>query len=431
MEQPTTTDVPNPTAGMPADGFRAAQWRMLLATMFCYLFYYTGRQNFGWAIPGIQQQLGIAEDMVGWFGTAVLWTYALGQAINGNLGDKFGGRRMVSLGAIGSCGLNWVTSFGQSFWTLLIPWGLNGYVQSFAWAPGSRVLANWWPRHEHGRAFGLYTFAAGFSSVLTYGLCILVLRYASWVWLFRLPVLLLLVGGILYYLVVRDRPEDLGYPPLSDASDSAATGPAESSLERYRHVFGNFPFLAACVSMGFQSAARYGLLFWIPSHCLGLSCGNGFGTAWIALALPIGMAAGAVVGGQVSDRLFHSNRTNPILLFLAAGAVVSAVAYLVPVEHRLASLALLFIAGFCIYAPQASFWPLCPEMLGLHRAGTGVGIMDTFAYVFAGLAQPLIGWTIKASGQTATAFLVVAGCSLIGAICILGARPRGVDSESH
>lgn len=34
--------------------FRVAQWRMLLAAMFCYLFFYTGRQTFGFAIPGIR-----------------------------------------------------------------------------------------------------------------------------------------------------------------------------------------------------------------------------------------------------------------------------------------------------------------------------------------------------------------------------------------
>ena len=42
---------------MSADRFRRAQWRVLLATMFCYLFYYTGRQTFGFAIPGIQREL--------------------------------------------------------------------------------------------------------------------------------------------------------------------------------------------------------------------------------------------------------------------------------------------------------------------------------------------------------------------------------------
>ena len=42
-----------------ATGFRRAQWRMLLAAMFCYLFFYTGRQTFGFAIPGIQAEFGV------------------------------------------------------------------------------------------------------------------------------------------------------------------------------------------------------------------------------------------------------------------------------------------------------------------------------------------------------------------------------------
>ena len=29
-----------------ATSFRRAQWRMLLAAMFCYFFFYTGRQTF-------------------------------------------------------------------------------------------------------------------------------------------------------------------------------------------------------------------------------------------------------------------------------------------------------------------------------------------------------------------------------------------------
>ena len=51
---------------MSADRFRRAQWRVLLATMFCYLFYYTGRQTFGFAIPGIKKELGIGNDTLGW-----------------------------------------------------------------------------------------------------------------------------------------------------------------------------------------------------------------------------------------------------------------------------------------------------------------------------------------------------------------------------
>lgn len=64
--------------------FRVAQWRMLLAAMFCYLFFYTGRQTFGFAIPGIQAEFGLSKETLGWASSAMLWMYAIGQAINGN-----------------------------------------------------------------------------------------------------------------------------------------------------------------------------------------------------------------------------------------------------------------------------------------------------------------------------------------------------------
>ncbi len=118
----TDRQLPMMSAPDGRSGFRRVQWRMLLATMFCYLFFYTGRQTFGFAIPGIEQELGVQKDTLGWCGTALLWSYAVGQAINGNLADRFGGRRMMSLGAILSCGMNWVTSFGQNLVGLVIPW---------------------------------------------------------------------------------------------------------------------------------------------------------------------------------------------------------------------------------------------------------------------------------------------------------------------
>jgi len=75
--------------------YRRYKWTALLGVSFCYLFYYTGRQTFGFAIPGIQKELGLSKEMLGWVSAAMLWAYAVGQSINGNLGDKFGGRIMM------------------------------------------------------------------------------------------------------------------------------------------------------------------------------------------------------------------------------------------------------------------------------------------------------------------------------------------------
>ena len=393
--------------------------------MFCYLFFYTGRQTFGFAIPGIEQELGISKSTLGWASAALLWTYALGQSINGNLGDKYGGRRLMSLGALLSCGLNWIVSFGTSFASLTIPWAANGYAQSMGWAPGSRVLSNWWPHSERGKVYGAYVFAAGSASILAFGTSTLILEFdLDWRWIFRLPVLLLLMGGVVYYVIVRDRPEDMGFPPLPNKESKNITAPPkpeqcnavpnESSWARYRYVLSNRRFLIACLAIGFQSMARYGLLIWVPVHFLGEDWKNS-DTKWMTLALPIGMALGAIINGWLSDRLFHSNRSRVITLFLFLAAVCSLAMYLLPSNHWL-GVPMLLLTGFFAYGPQSAFWALCPDLLGRERAGTGTGVMNTFAYVFAGLGEPLIGWAIESQGQTSLVFGVVATACLIGAL---------------
>jgi len=388
--------------------------------MFCYLFYYTGRQAFGFAMPGIQQELGLDKRALGWISAGLMWSYALGQAINGNLGDKLGGRRMVSLGALLSCAMCWVMSFGSSFTSLLVAWSINGFVQSMGWAPGSRVISNWWGHSERGRAYGFYTLAAGGSSILTYltSTLVIVVLGLGWRWIFRLPVLLMVIGGVAYYFIVRDRPEDLGFTQPGD-SGKGKQEPAESSINRYLGVVSNWRFGVASLSIGFQSVARYGLLVWVPVHFLGK---DNPAAKWISIALPVGMAMGAMCNGWLSDRFFREARSRGIAIFMVLAAVSAAAMYLLPLGTT-GGIVLLFLCGFFTYGPQSAFWALCPDLLGSQRAGTGTGVMDMCAYVFAGLGGPFIGWMIQSHGdQTALIFPVVAASCLLSAVVALFIR---------
>ncbi|MFC7615159.1 MFS transporter [Actinokineospora soli] len=203
--------------------FRKLQWRMLLAAMFCYLFFYTGRQTFGFAIPGIQEELGISKATLGAISGILLWSYAVGQAVNGNLADKFGGRRIMTAGAVLSTIMNWCVSFATGPKSLGVLWGANGYVQAMGWAAGGRVISNWWTPHERGKSFGFYTFAAGMASVLAFVTSTLVVDTfdLDWRWIFRIPVLLMLVGGLAFWLMARDKPADLGVTPPRSSSTTA------------------------------------------------------------------------------------------------------------------------------------------------------------------------------------------------------------------
>ncbi len=401
---------------------------MLLATMFCYLFFYTGRQTAGFAIPGIHEELGISLTMLGWMSATLFWCYAVGQFINGNLGDRLGARVMMSSGAVISCALNWVVSFGQGVLTLFIPWGANGFAQSMAWAPGSRLISNWWGRYERGKAFGFYVFAAGMSSVLAFttSLIILDVLQLGWRWIFRLPVLLMLVGGATYFFIARNRPEDLGFqvhpgssePEVSPAEkDAAGTEQEETSRERYTAVFRNWRFMVASLAIGFQNTARYGLLIWVPVYFLGKDWKGADATKWISIALPVGMALGAMVSGWISDALFKSKRSPVIIICMFMAAAFAFLMYIVPRESWVVGIINLFFAGFFVYGAQSSFWALSPDLLGRKRTGTGIGVMNFFAYVLAGLGEPLIGYVIETNDyEYGLVFPLVGTACLIAAL---------------
>ncbi|MBH3427151.1 MFS transporter [Pseudomonas alkylphenolica] len=425
-----------PGIAVPAtSSFRIAQWRMLLAAMFCYLFFYTGRQTFGFAIPGMQAEFGLTKETLGWISAAMLWAYAIGQAINGNLADKYGGRKIMSLGAVLSCAANWVTSFASGFASLILPWGINGYFQALGWAPGSRLISNWWGVSERGKVYGFYVFAAGCASVLSYVTSVVVLEvlHLEWRWIFRLPVLLMLAGGILFFFIARERPQDLGFEPLEDtgvanAADKAQevdAGEVESSLQRYKAVLKNLRLVIAAISLGFQNAARYGLIVWVPVHFLGADWKRGgdgwIDPKWITVALPVGMAVGALSNGWVSDKLFGSKRYLAIMLYMVLGAAVSLWMWSLP-AHSTIGLVALFLCGFFVYGPASSFWALCPDLVGAKRAGTATGVMNFASYLFAGLAEPLIGSMLDSTGNTSLIFVMVATACICSAVVALFVR---------
>lgn len=401
----------------------------LFGVTFCYLFYYTGRQTFGFAIPGLQKEFGYSKETLGWVSAAMLWSYAFGQFINGNLGDKWGGRTMMFAGALLSFAANWATSFSDSFTTLIIAWGLNGYFQSMGWAPGARLIANWWGHKNRGNVYAVYTGVSSLSSTLAFLLPLLILDTfgLDWRWIFRLPVLLMVFGALVMFCIVWEKPEERGLTSLPEDRATGAGNDSQeddkehsSSVARYLTVAKNWRLYATGISIGFQNAARYALIVWVPVHFFGASWKTtsvaGLDPRWITLALPIGMACGAISNGWISDAVFGGKRYLAIVTFMVLACAVAILMYWVPHGSVLSVIA-LFGCGFFVYGPASSFWALCPDLFGRKLAGTATGMLNTMSYMFAGLAEPLIGRLMDKTGDTSLIFLVVVGLCAASAVC--------------
>jgi MFS transporter, OPA family, glycerol-3-phosphate transporter len=99
---------------------------------------------------------------------------------------------------------NWLTSFRVSAVTLLIPWGINGFVNAMCYSPGIRLTAQWWSRRERGRALGTLGIFIGFALLIMW----LVTGWvagAFWRAAFRYPVLRIGLMSLVFLLLAGSR----------------------------------------------------------------------------------------------------------------------------------------------------------------------------------------------------------------------------------
>jgi len=402
--------------------FAQYKWRALVGVTFCYLFYYTGRQTLGFAVAGIQHDYGLSKYQIGWISATMLWCYAGGQFVNGNLGDKLGGKAMMIGGAVLSLAANWVFSFGHTFLFFLLAWGANGYFQSMGFAPGSRLLSNWWGHTNRGFVYGVYIGFSGFSSVLAYVFPVIILgaMHLDWIWIFRLAPLSMLLGALVLLLFVSERPEDQSIRSADPADDTPRL-PAQDELtsaQRYSIVLRNWKLYITGLAIGLQNAARYALVVWVPVHYLGMDWKSSaalIDPKWITIALPIGMALGSLSNSWISDVLFQGKRYLAIVWYMVLASTTAIIMMFIPHASMLA-IGLLFLCGFFVFGPASSFWALCPDIFGRRVAGTATGVLNTMSYIFAGIGEPVIGRIIDSTGNTAIIFPIVAGLCAASAV---------------
>jgi len=394
------------------------QWRILLAFAFLYFFYYFGRENIGFIIPLLKEKYGWSNAQLGIVTSGLFWAYALGQLFWGRLSDRFGGRLLCGLGGLLSMILNWVCSFASSVTTLAIPWTINGLAQSMGWAPGNKLIANWWPREKRGYAIGIVlSFSAG-AIIVIWFFSGWIGTHWGWKGLFRVPVVLLGGMSLAYFFLVREHPHEVGF--LDYKEESLDTRNKENVYKNrgigpYLNLLSNYKFDLACLSTGTANFARYAFTIWIPLY---YSEVGGFPlekVALICLAFPVGMSIGPPVAGWISDKFFKAKRYPVIVIFLSISAISTLTLGFVPATKLIGNEILLFLVGFSVYGLQGPVYALSTELAGKNQTGTAVGIMDSASYMFGALQGIIIGIILTSSGENwRLVFILVGIIQLIG-----------------
>lgn len=392
---------------------------LLMSTV--YSFYYFCKSNITIALPLMRVEFQWTHYQIGWITSALLIVYCVGQFINGWLGDKYGPRKIVSIGGFGSAIANFIFSIGTGLPHFIGLWGINGYFSSMGWSPGCRLIYNWFPEKVRGLWMGIYNAFCYVGGAIVFPIAGLCALHFGWRSIFQIPPMFLLGATILFFFLVRNDPKDVGLEPPWRKKEEIERAIGKKEKGQYFYAFThprmNLAYGVACLT----NFIRYTLLIWVPMYLFEQTGMGIWEAAIVANATNIGAIVFCMVSGVVSDRVFKGQRWQTISIGFLFSAIAIFAFGSMPGASAWVLMVLLFLAGGLIQGIQTPLFNLPGDILGRASAGTGSGIMDGWMYAGAILTGFAMGYFIDVFGFRAS-FNFIGVVALIGAGLILPVR---------
>jgi sugar phosphate permease len=433
-----------------------AQWRTLSIVWATYGAFYFCRVNIGAARSDIEKALSINPLEMGLILGSLKVGYAIGQLVNGQLAERFGPKRILLVGMVGSIsacllfasaeqvgaaapsiasGVNAIvrlfsaTPLGPMAALLLVIWFLNGYFQAGGWPPSVRVMASWFTPEQRGKMMGIIGTSYQLGSALTiFAAGALVSAFADWRAAFVVPAAAFGLAAVHAAVRLREHPSEGEAPAVLPQTKERA--PVLESL--WLTLTSGKIWILAIALFGLD-IVRYGFLDWAPGH---LKQVHGTGTASAALkaaVFPLAGAFGALVSGYATDRWFQSRRA-PVIAFTMGMVGVLTLLYGRVVSLGAApTVAILAAIGFFLYGAQILLvGTAAQDFAQKHRAASAAGFIDFMGYMGAFGGDVVTGWLLKHQDFHAASKFWAAAAIVAALLCatLWNARPAATPVKA-
>ena len=377
------------------------QKKMFWMMWITYASFYLLRVNISIAMPSIMSEFGLTKTNMGVVLTSLFFAYAVGQFINGQLGDKLNSRKIITIGLIVSAILNIIFGFSAGALILMaVLWGLNGYFQSMGWGPTVKAKANWFPKKIRGKISGRLGTSYIIGGAFSWFLAGTIVKYLNWRFTFFIPAAICIILAIHWYIRARNAPEEVGLPSLEEQEQ----GIESSEVKKDYHIgfketlkitlLNPYVWFAGFALFGLN-IVRYGFMSWAPTYMFEEQGATISLAAYKAIAFPVAGGLGAIFAGWASDHIFKHRRA-PIAFIMLILLALSCYLYrIVPAESWMLSLFILLIIGFFTFGPHVLLVAAIPADLGTRKAASSVtGFIDAMGYVGASLTGIGTGYLI-------------------------------------
>lgn len=350
-------------------------------------------------------ELGYTEEYIGSISSLYFVFYAVGQLINGAIGDRIKAKWMISTGLMGAAVTNFVFSRVTVYpTTAMVIYGLTGYFLSMIYGPMTKVVSeNTEPHHATRCSLG-YTFASFFGSP-TAGL---LASFLAWEAVFAVSssvLVLMSVAGFCFFTAF-ERKKIVRYGQYK---------PQEKGSGNIRVLIEHQIIRFSVISI-ITGVVRTSVVFWLPTYIaqyLGFSPKTSAGI-FTAATLVISMTAFLAV--FVYERL-NRNMHKTILIMFTSAALFFALTYFVrqPVFNIIFMIAAIMSSN----ASASMLWSrYCPSLRDTGMVSSATGFLDFLSYMAAAAANLIFANAASTIGW-GNLILVWLGLMLVGAAIML------------
>lgn len=359
----------------------------------CSVFYfvvYTARNLLGVLSPSMIKTSAYSIEYIGTISTLYMFTYALGQMINGIIGDKIIARYMVSVGLILSGLCNLFFPIFQNRIVIAVVYGVSGFFLSMIYAPMTKVITeNTLPKFAVRcvLCLTLVSFlgspAAGLFAILF-----------DWKSAFVICGLFSVFMGVAaFFLFVRfEKSGAVKYNQFKNPKKEK--GNLTSGIKL---LVDNGIIKYTIVSM-ITGIVRTSVIFWTPTYLSEYLSFNNEISVTVYSVITVVLSVMPFVTIFIYERVFRQNMNANLLFAFALGTVSFFMMF--AVKEPVLNGVFLSLALFANGAATTILWSIyCPALRDTGMVSTATGYLDFISYIAAALANilfsravPSIGW---------------------------------------
>ncbi|MTI46779.1 MAG: MFS transporter [Firmicutes bacterium] len=360
----------------------------ILALAYVVVFFH--RVAVGVVRTELITDFSISDVEFGNLGSMYFYAYMLMQIPSGILADTLGARKTVTIGTLLAGIGSIIFSMGQSITVGYIGRLIVGLGVSVVFISTLKILSQWFKEDEFGRMSGLTSFFGNGGSLLAQFPLVLMVSYMGWRMSFTTIGIITIIIAALIFIIVRNRPEDVGLNPitLKTSTEKVSVGKSISRVFSNPRTWPGFFIFGGMFGTMISFIGAWGVPYMM--HIYNVTKGK---ASTFTMTVTVGLMIGSLVVGIISDKI--GRRKLPlivfsivylltwiILLFVNSGDMTFGFLYV-----------LYFIMGFSCSGFVLS-WACAKEVNPPDYAGISTGTVNMGGFLFAAIIQPLIGYIL-------------------------------------